>query len=277
MIKYVENINISVNMALSMKVSVIITSYNDPRIRSTLLSLNEQSYPPDEIFVADGGSKIDIESICLKFSVKFEMIPGNIPQTRSAVINKATGDILVFIDTDEIAPKQWLENLVNPIIKGEADFTGGPTKHLPTSSQTVLYVNLLEDEMYKGLVQKDIRYLPMGNSAWSRKIFTKIGTFNSNLPGSEDYDINIRAMNAGFIGKFIPEAWVYHDHSDIDTIFKLIRKRYKYLRTTAKVYRMQSMFKSRLSMRNKSVVRHPFYVIEEFLKPIALIDSMIRN
>lgn len=264
-------------MSTEMQISVIVTSYNDLRIESTLSSITEQSLPPDEILVADGGSTQDIKSICARYGARFEVIPGNISQTRSAVIYRARGNILVFIDTDEVAPKEWLKSLVTPIMAEEADFTGGPTRHYSAHSQAELYVNLLEDEMYKSLVSQDIRYLPMGNSAWKREIFERIGTFNTGLLGAEDYDINMRSVKAGFRGKFIPEAWVYHDHSDITTIGKLVRKRYKYLRETAKVYKMQTMFRNRLFMRQKRAIRHPFYVVEELLKPIAFIDAMIRD
>ncbi|MDS0256803.1 glycosyltransferase [Thermoplasmatales archaeon AK] len=260
-----------------MSVSVIITSYNDPRIELTLSSLYNQSTLPDEVLVADGGSTTNIKSICERYKCRFEVIPGNIPQTRSVAIFRATGSIIVFIDTDEVAPRDWLSNLIDPITKGEADFTGGPARHYSPKTQAECYVNLLEDEMYRSLISKDIRYLPMGNSAWRREIFKKIGTFNIELLASEDYDINMRAVKAGFKGKFIPDAWVYHDHSDINTIGKLLHKRYKYLRDTAKVYKMQNMFWNRLSIARKRPVRHPFYVIEELLKPVALLDALIRD
>ncbi len=260
-----------------MKTSVIVTSYNDPRIETTLLSLSKQTISPDEILVADGGTSWDIQSLCDKYGAKLEIIKGNVPETRSKVIFKAMGDIIVFIDTDESAPDDWLAAITNPIRKGEADFTGGPTKHSRAKTQAELYINLLEDHLYENLVNQDIRYLPMGNSAWKKEIFEKIGTFNTDISAAEDYDINMRAVNAGFAGKYVTNAWVYHDHSEINTFNKLIRKRYRYLRATAQVYLMQAMLKSRLSIKRRIFVRHPFYIVETALKPLAMLDALIRG
>jgi len=258
-----------------MKITILITSYNDIRIENTFRSLQTQTLKPDEIFVADGGTTWDIASLCRKYGARLEILKGNIPVTRNKAIKMIDSDIVAFIDTDQIAPDHWLETITKPIMEGGADFTGGPTKHFQPKSSSELYIDMLEDAMYANLVSQDIRYLPMGNSAWLKKIFDDIGGFDASLYGSEDYDVNAKALEKGYRGLYIEDAWVYHDHSDLNSYGLLIKKRYKYLKTTAQIYRRNGMLSSRMKMRKKYRVRHPFVIIEEMMKPIAFIDSFL--
>ncbi len=261
-----------------MKITVLITSYNDRRIERTLESINKQTRKPDEIMIADGGTKWDIESIADKYGARLETLPGNVVETRQKAINLIDSEIIVFIDTDEIAPEEWLERLTAPIINGIADFTGGPTRHFETKNGAENYVNELEDFIYKYQVPVNIAFLPMGNSAWKKEIFKVIGGFDLNIAGgSEDYDVNLRALSKGYKGKFVEDAWVYHDHSDINSYRKLIKKRYSYLRATAKTYIKNKNLTRRIRTKTEGKVNHPFHYIESALKPIALIDALIRK
>lgn len=261
-----------------MKVTVLITSYNDRRIINTLESLIKQTRKPDEIFVADGGTKWDIKSLCEQYNARFELIPGNVVQTRNKAIKMINSDIVAFIDTDEVASTDWLKLLTEPIENGSADFTGGPAKHLQPRSRAEDYVNKLEDYIYNVMVPRNIMYLPMGNSAWKKEIFDKLGGFDENIwGGSEDYDINMRAIEAGYRGIYISEAYVIHDHSDINSYGKLLKKRYSYLRATAKTYIKNGKLMQRSREGFAAKIDHPFYIVETMLKPIALLDAIIRK
>jgi len=46
--------------------------------------------------------------------------------------------------------------------------------------------------------------------------------------GGEDYDINIRATALGYLGILVSDAWVWHDQSDLDNPFKIMRKKVRY-------------------------------------------------
>lgn len=261
-----------------MKVTVLITSFNDVRIEKTLESLQRQTRSPDEILVADGGTKWDLKSLCNKYNARFEHLPGNVVQTRNKALKLIDSEIIAFIDTDEIATEKWLELLVGPIERGEADFTGGPAYHNAPKSKAEDYVNKLEDYIYNVMVPKSIMYLPMGNSAWKSEIFQKIGGFDENISGgSEDYDVNMRALAKGYIGKFIKEAYVLHDHSDIDSFGKLLKKRYSYLKATAKTYLKNGKLRERTRGGMAAKIDHPFYIVETMLKPIALLDAIISK
>jgi glycosyltransferase involved in cell wall biosynthesis len=261
-----------------MNVTILITSFNDRRIEKTLESLRNQTKKPDEILIADGGTEWDIKSIAEKYGARLEILPGNVVETRQKALNIINSDIIAFIDTDEIAPETWLEKITAPILDGKADFTGGPTKHYEPKTGAEEYVNELEDFIYKYQVPNNIGFLPMGNSAWKKKIFDDIRGFDLNISGgSEDYDVNLRALSKGYKGKFVEDAWVYHDHSDINSYRKLIKKRYSYLRATAKTYIKNKSLTKRIRTKTGGRIKHPFHYIEDVMKPIALIDALIRK
>ena len=259
------------------RISIIIASLNDRRISNTLESLSKQTRKPFEIVVADGGTTWNIEEVCTSFNARLEHLPGNIVQSRNKALSLVKGDLVAFIDTDETAVPTWLEKLSDPILDGRADFSGGPMLHYAPKYGPEEYVNQIEDYIYEYQVPSNIAFLPLGNSMWRASIFQRLGGFDDSIPYSEDYDLNIRALKAGFKGIYIKDASIYHDHSEFDSSFKLIRKRYAYLRSAARVFIKNKSLSMRMKSKSGGKVKHPFHIIETLLKPIALIDAYIRG
>ncbi|MCL6002788.1 MAG: glycosyltransferase [Thermoplasmatales archaeon] len=259
------------------KISVIIASLNDIRIKNALDSLSNQTLKPFEIIVADGGSKWEISKICEEYDAKLENLSGNVVESRNKAISLVKGDLVAFLDTDETAVPTWLEDLARPILNGSADFSGGPMLHHEAKLGPERYVNLVEDFIYEYQVPYNIAYLPLGNSMWRLTLLRQLGGFDQSIPYSEDYDINIRALNAGYKGVFVPDAAIYHDHSEFDSYSKLAKKRYAYLRAAALVFIKNRAISMRMRSRPGGRVKHPFYIVETLLKPIALLDALIRG
>ena len=261
----------------SVSISVIIASLNDRRISSALDSISKQTLKPFEIIVADGGTDWNIAEVCARYGARLEHIPGNVVESRNGALSIATGDLIAFLDTDETATPTWLEELSKPIIHGSADFTGGPMLHHEAKCGPERYLNQIEDYIYEYQVPSNIAYLPLGNSMWKRSVLKKLGGFDVSIPYGEDYDINIRALNSGFRGKYVKEAGIYHDHSEFDSYSKLLKKRYAYLRSAARVFIKNKALSMRMKSKSGGKVKHPFHIIETLLKPIALIDAYIRG
>lgn len=100
-----------------MKASVIIPSYNSKeRLYYNLISLNNQNCDFDifEVIVVDNGSNDNtlemLKKFKAKFTFKFMRLENNrgIARGRNEGIKKATGDILIFHDSDMIAPKDFI-------------------------------------------------------------------------------------------------------------------------------------------------------------------------
>ncbi len=259
------------------RISVIVVSLNDKRISDALESLSKQTLKPYEVIVADGGTTWNVAEVCAKYGARLEHLPGNVVESRNKALSIVTGELIAFLDTDEIAIPTWLEELSRPILDGSADFTGGPMLHYEAKYGPERYVNMIEDYIYKYQVPSNIAYLPLGNSMWKRSIFQKLGNFDESIPYSEDYDINIRALHAGFKGMYIAKAAIYHDHSEFNSYRKLIKKRYAYLRSAALVFIKNKALSMRVKSHYGGRIKHPFYAIEILLKPIALLDALIRG
>jgi glycosyltransferase involved in cell wall biosynthesis len=263
-------------------VSVLITLLNDPRVARSLESLSKQELPPSEILVADGGSTDGSTETARRFidgRVRVEVIPGSVAVTRNRALRLLEGSIVAFLDADEVAPSQWLRALTEPIRRGEADFTGGPTLPIGQAGNPMeAYLNAFDGWLYGDLVPRDITMLPMGNSAWRVDLLRSIGGFDERLAwGGEDYDVNLRAVARGYRGLFVPGAWVYHDQSRLNTRRKILRRRYRYSVGATMAYLKNGVLSRKAFPALSSVrtFRHPMERLNLLIMPVALVHGVM--
>jgi len=262
---------------------------------NTINSLRNQNHKPDKILIADGGSPPEIKEVIDRViknmpTAEFVLLPGRCIDTRRQVINLLLDetDIIAFIDSDEEASFHWLEKLIEPITLYEADFTGGPTywKNYPQSKPEQILTDIIKQAERQ--FSEDITYLGMGNSAWHTKIFKKIGNFDNSsnttstdkdsIAGSyhvsDDYDINIRATDAGFKGLFVRDAYVYHDQAHIDTFKKLLKYFYgQYVRTSMAYFKHKKNLSKFTNLTKRLNITHPFVLVLMMIKPIAMLHG----
>jgi cellulose synthase/poly-beta-1,6-N-acetylglucosamine synthase-like glycosyltransferase len=221
-------------------VSVIVTVLKDPRVAQTLDSLLAQRRKPEEIWVDDGGGGDDrVRTIAGSYHARDPSVhhldaPGSIPESRNAALRVATGEFLAFLDADEVAPPEWLAELLKPFEDPSVGFTGGPTPAMPSSLTNIgarFYDGYLQ-RFYERVARTHPHALPMGNSAWRASVFRRIGWLDTSMfaygrTASEDQDAAVRAERAGYRGVYVPTASVAHDFSDITTR-SLLRKQAMY-------------------------------------------------
>jgi glycosyltransferase involved in cell wall biosynthesis len=96
-----------------MKVSVLIPGYNcAATLRATLDSVLAQTQPADEILVMDDGSTDSTGDTARSYGPKvtvFRQPNGGLARARNALIVRATGDLITFLDTDDIWHPKYLE------------------------------------------------------------------------------------------------------------------------------------------------------------------------
>lgn len=258
-------------------ISIIITLYNDWRVKDTIDSLIQQDLHADEILVADAGSEKKLLDMIYAYekkhqSIKILNIPGSIAESRNKTLPKATGDLIIFIDSDEKAPTPWLKEIIKPIIEKKADFVGGKTIPMyPPKNKVEKYIYDSSDWLYENVFTDDPSMIHMGNSAWRKEIFETIGNFDARLQwGGEDYDINIRAMQAGFKGLFSNEAWVWHDRG-MDSLSKIFKKKYKYNIGTTIAYLKNKEFNKKSKNALKIGYKHPIELFSYLIKILSFI------
>jgi glycosyltransferase involved in cell wall biosynthesis len=103
-------------------VSIIIPAYNEEDfIGECLKSITGQDYRQLEITVVDDGSSDRTLEIAKNFKVKIltqnHKGPGS---ARNLAASEAKGKILVFLDADMTFDKNFVEDLIAPILKGDA-------------------------------------------------------------------------------------------------------------------------------------------------------------
>lgn len=271
-----------------MKVTVLVTQFNDLRVLRTLGSLHAQERRPDAVLVADGGSRTDVIAAMRAWiaerpglAARVEHHPGSVAQTRDSALRSLGGrhvDVVAFLDTDQVAPPGWLAALVAPIERDGADFAGGPTRPLgePTTPGE-RYLNDFEAWFYPNVVARDLTKLPMGNSAWRVGILEAVGGFDRRLRwGGEDYDVNLRVAAAGGRGAYVPEAWVHHDQSGRNDLRSILRRKYRYNVGAALAYMKNGVLGEKMRGAAKSAVafRHPWERWNLVVQPLALARAL---
>jgi glycosyltransferase involved in cell wall biosynthesis len=105
----------------NMKVSIVATVKNEGEaLRPLLDSILDQTRPPDEVVICDGGS-VDatpaiLDEYTRRLPLRVIVAPGsNISQGRNRAIAAATGDIIAATDAGVVLSPTWLEELHRPV------------------------------------------------------------------------------------------------------------------------------------------------------------------
>lgn len=219
-------------------VTVIVTVRDDPRLERTLDSLLAQTRLPREILIADGGDSPIIRGISERFAARSPSVrrlaaPGTIAESRNVALAAAASEFIAFLDTDEVAPIDWLQQLMVPFVDPTVGFVGGPTPAMNGTARNVAarYYDAYLRRFYDRVAAQRPHALPMGNSAWRGRIFRELGLLDLSMSGygNEDQEMALRALRGGWRGVYEPSAPVAHDFSDLDW-GSLFRKQRRYAR-----------------------------------------------
>ena len=144
------------------KVSIIIPVYNVERyIDNCLKSLINQTYKNIEIILVDDGSSDESYRICENYSKEYSFIKlfhkknGGPSSARNYGIEKATGEYICFVDSDDYVSEKYIENLLiddfDLSFGGLVDVCGDKKIERPVCSEIQkyydkdMYVKLLEN------------------------------------------------------------------------------------------------------------------------------------
>lgn len=201
--------------------SIIIAIFNRrDELFELLQSLSFQTDKAFEVIIVDDGSKIDLkptiahfeEILDISFYRKDNSGPG---LSRNYGARRAKNDWLVFVDSDVIVEKDYIQNIKKDILAIPCDAFGGA------------------DKAHKGfnIIQKAISYsmtsvFTTGGIRGSKKAVTKFQprSFNmgvrktafetvhgfSDMRIGEDPDLSMTLWENGFTTAFFPDIAVYH-------------------------------------------------------------------
>jgi len=204
-----------------MKFSVIVPVYNRPDEMAELLeSLAAQSYNDFEVVVVEDGSALSSEDVVNRYNdrltVSYYKIPNGGPGlARNYGATKASGEYLIFLDSDCIIPGQYFEAVDNELKTTGADAFGGPDKASSAFTKIQKAINYAMTSFFTtggirgGKKELDKFYPRSFNLGIRKNAFEKLGGFSSMRFG-EDIDLSIRIYKSGYKVRLFRSAWVYH-------------------------------------------------------------------
>ncbi len=189
-----------------MLISVIITVKNEERDMPDLLDSLVVQEKPIEIIIVDAHSEDRTVEIVNEYAEKYDFVKlyvqgGTRGKGRNYGAQKAEGELLAFIDGDEIVNPFWAEEMRKSA--KEYDIVAGKTVQIGYHA----FEELERVELYyKGY---DVTY-PSCNLLYDKELFHKIGGFDPWFMTAEDIDLNYRAVEAGGEIGYNKDAIVYH-------------------------------------------------------------------
>lgn len=183
------------------KISIVIPLYNTPEkyFKELLDSLNEQTYENWELCLADGSKK---ENEYIKktinlygHKIKYKCIETNkgISGNTNEALKLATGDYIALMDQDDILPKFALYEIVKIINENDnVDFIYSDEDKIYEKDGKKIRTSPHFKQDYAIDTLRSYNYI-CHFSVFSKELISKIGKFNSEFDGSQDYDFILRA------------------------------------------------------------------------------------
>ncbi len=179
-------------------VSIILPAYNSEKtIAKTIESVLNQTYRNFELIIIDDGSTDDTGDICKRIideRIKYRCISnGGVSQARNYGLNIATGEYVVFIDSDDLYNKRYVELLVGKanngydlVVCGYKNCGSSREEFIPNSME---YVDKID---FIGSLQESYLFNQVWNKIYRIDIIKQHRlAFNGDLSIAEDWNFNV--------------------------------------------------------------------------------------
>ena len=201
------------------RISVVIPAYNEEKyLERALRSIKNQTLKPFEIIVVDSYSRDRTQSIAKRLGARVLLDKkGNIGRSRDKGFRAARGDIIVSTSADVFAPRNWIEELTKPIIRGKAVCVYGSIYLINPRPVEKLFAILLNKCIAPVLARLGFIFATADNIAVKKEAYERVAGF-PHLNTGED-TLLIKKLLSTFKGKV-----VYREKARIYTSRRRIEK-----------------------------------------------------
>jgi glycosyltransferase involved in cell wall biosynthesis len=225
-----------------MKISIVICTRNRAdslaRALDSICRAAQTWTMPWELVIVDNGSTdhtADVaSSLAREASYQIRLVHEprvGVSQAKNRGIREATGEWLAFTDDDCLVTPGWLPAIHRGFqLDSAVGLIAGRTELWdPTLFPHCVRTSAIEAE-YRWPTGPE--FMAGNNIALPARVFSIVGGFDERLgPGTraysaEDGDLVYRVLKAGFVGKYLPDALLYHDHRRSVDDLRVIRRNY---------------------------------------------------
>lgn len=205
-----------------MKYSIIVPVYNRPdEVDELLESLTQQTLKDFEVIIVEDGSIKPCKDVCEKYAnildlhyyAKENSGPG---QSRNYGAERSNGEWLIILDSDVVLPEGYLEAVEKSLASSTSIAAwGGPDAAHPSFTPVQKAISYSMTSFFTtggirgGKAKLDKFYPRSFNMGIRRDVYLKLEGFTKMRFG-EDIDFSYRIVEAGYMPRLFPEAWVWH-------------------------------------------------------------------
>lgn len=199
-------------------VSVIVPTKNSAQfLDACLLSIKEQAYKNIELIVVDNFSTDDTQAITRKYTDKVFVIgPERCTQRNYGAI-RATGEFIVFIDSDMTLSQNVIKSCVKKM--NDSSYKGIIIPEESFGKGFWAQCKKLERSFYVGVDAIEAARF------FRKEDFDKVGGYNEALISGEDWDLSDRVEMTGPLERITD--YIFHNEGKI-SLLQTLKKKYYY-------------------------------------------------
>lgn len=183
------------------RVTVIVAAYNGERfLKETLESVFAQDFESFEVVFVDDGSEDRTGEIAQSFPVRYVRQPNQgLPAARNAGLAVARGDLVAFLDDDDVLPPTKLSAQVRYLDEH-------PETGCVLGRQEWIFDGVEAPRMARDPVFGELGGIQLVTAMIRRRVLEDLGGFDPSYRYAEDRDLFIRMREHGVGIAVLPEV-----------------------------------------------------------------------
>jgi glycosyltransferase involved in cell wall biosynthesis len=216
-----------------LRISVVIPARKaQATIGQCLRSLEMQIRKPDEVIIVidspEDPTFMYVKELSRKLSLPIRIFSGSVGvgSARNIGVIASSGDVITFIDSDEVAHPYWLQYIEKVFIENpEAMVVGGPVIYVESLDQVL--INPPEINGVFSCSPGQVYNMRMGNMAFKKSVINLVGNFDPWFKVChEDTDFIFRLIEHKVKMLYCEDIIVYHVKKKISALQEISRAFY---------------------------------------------------